>query len=196
MKTFIITAICCAFTSSLFAQGGVVSAPVLEAQTATSLGLLGGLQTSLAAIEEAEKKVEKIKEKAEWINKLKSIQEFITLLETVACMVRDFNANFSQYNNFVGSRASCYMDFNYQINITKLRKSVDIINLVISDGFSMDRGERMQAYETAYSNFLDSQQDLHALDALMRRKMNQYKRDFEFKKSLAEINGVSAARRR
>jgi hypothetical protein len=168
----------------------IVSAPILENQSTAQLTLMTSLQGSLATIEETEKKVERIKEKADWISQLKSVQEFITLMETIACMIRDLNVDLSRYNSLIGSRASCVLEFNYRINITKLRKSVDIINIVVSDGFSMDRGERNQAYEIAFQNFVDSQHELHNLQSLVKRKLVQYERQEQYNKSLESLYGL------
>jgi hypothetical protein len=173
----------------------VVTAPFLEAQASTQTTLatqqttlLASTQASLAAIEQAEKKVEKIKEKVDWIKNLQSMQEFITMLETIACMIRDLNGNVALYHNLVGSRASCYLNFKYQVNINQLRKSVDIINVVLAEGSAMDRGQRVQAYEIAYLNFTQSQGTLHELETFIIRKINQMNRQKKYKESLTQIN--------
>lgn len=188
MKRFI-TLCCCTLSIACYAQlpASVVTAPALEARADVQTGILTGLQGSLQVLEQTEKKVEEIKSRADWINQLRSLQDFITLMETIACMVRGLDVNLNSYNTLIGPRASCYLDFHYQININKLRKSVDIINLVISDGFSMDRGQRMDAYEIAFQNFIQSQADLHALDNLIRRKIKQYKRDEDYSSSLKKL---------
>jgi hypothetical protein len=192
---FVITVLSSSLTIMAQVPATLITAPALEAEAAGQTTIMATAQASLAVIEATQKKIEEIKNKAEWINDLASIQEFISMLETIACMVRDLNINMGMYQNYLGPRASCFFDFQYRVNITKLRKSVDIINLVISDGFSMDRGARVQAYETAYENFVTSQVSLHRLDSYMRRKINQFEKSKSFKNSLFAANNLSTLRK-
>ena len=133
-----------------------VTAPVLETISANQTGILGTMSTTMVAIKKVEQRIEKLKEAAGWIEKLKSMQEFVQLLENTSCLSKDLNAEMQLCMDLVGPRASCLNTFKYQVNINQLRYVVDIVNVVLTDGFSMDRAGRLEAYEHALSAFQDS----------------------------------------
>ena len=141
--------------SALVPQGGraqlLVEAPVLESIASNQTGILATMNLTLNAIEQAERKVETIKEVATWIDQLESMQEFIRLLETTACLAKDLDVDLRIAMNLLGAGAYCLSDFEYRLNINRLRYVVDIINLVLADGFNMTRSGRMEAYQNALS---------------------------------------------
>ena len=98
----------------------VVEAPTLETLSMNQTTILGSMNVTMTAIEQARQKVEKLQEMSDWIKKLESMQEFIELLETTACMAKDLDVNLRLALNIIGPRASCFDEFKYKININRL----------------------------------------------------------------------------
>ena len=115
----------------------VIEAPVLETISANQTGILSSMNVTMVALEKAERKVDAMKNVSDWIEKLESMQEFVQLLETTACMARDLDTDLAIALELVGPRSSCFNEFEYKININRLRYTVDVINLVLTNGFSM-----------------------------------------------------------
>lgn len=166
----------------------VITAPVLETIAANQAGILGTMNVTIAAIEQAEKKVEALKEVADWIKKLESMQEFIQLLETTACMAKDLDVDLRIAMDMVGSRSSCFNEFEYKININRLRYVVDVINLVLTNGFNMSREGRMDAYHDALSTFQRAQMGLGELAVFLKRIIRRYERAKRYKEQLLIAN--------
>ena len=166
----------------------VITAPVLETIAANQAGILCTMNVTIAAIEQAEKKVEALKEVADWIKKLESMQEFIQLLETTACMAKDLDVDLRIAMDMVGSRSSCFNEFEYKININRLRYVVDVINLVLTNGFNMSREGRMDAYHDALSTFQRAQMGLGELAVFLKRIIRRYERAKKYKEQLLIAN--------
>ena len=166
----------------------VITAPVLETIAANQAGILGTMNVTIAAIEQAEKKVEALKEVADWIKKLESMQEFIQLLETTACMAKDLDVDLRIAMDLVGSRSNCFNEFEYKININRLRYVVDVINLVLTNGFNMSREGRMDAYHDALSTFQRAQMGLGELAVFLKRIIRRYERAKRYKEQLLIAN--------
>ena len=191
-KTFIFfISIACGYQSH--AQF-VITAPVLETIAANQAGILGTMNVTIAAIEQAEKKVEALKEVADWIKKLESMQEFIQLLETTACMAKDLDVDLRIAMDMVGSRSSCFNEFEYKININRLRYVVDVINLVLTNGFNMSREGRMEAYHDALSTFQRAQMGLGELAVFLKRIIRRYERAKKYKQQLLIANDFTRYR--
>jgi len=167
-----------------------VTAPVLETIAGNQTGILGTMSTTMVAIKKVEQRIEKLKEAAGWIEKLKSMQEFVQLLENTSCLAKDLNAEMQLGMDLVGPRASCLNTFKYQVNINQLRYVVDIVNVVLTDGFSMDRAGRLEAYELALSAFEESQTGLGELSVELKRIVRRSEDAREFREDRLLINAV------
>ncbi len=172
----------------------VVEAPVLETIATNQTGILGAMNVTMAAIEQAERKVEALKKIADWIEKLESMQEFIQLLETTACMAKNLDVDLKIALELVGSRSSCFNEFEYKININRLRYVVDIINLVLTNGFRMSRDGRMEAYHDALSTFQKAQIGLGELAVFLKRIIRRYEKAKEYKEQLFTANDFTRYR--
>ena len=106
---------------------------------------------------------------------------------------KDLNAEMQLCMDLVGPRASCLNTFKYQVNINQLRYVVDIVNVVLTDGFSMDRAGRLEAYEHALSAFQDSQTGLGELSTTMKRLIKRYENAKKFKGGVVGINSITIA---
>ncbi len=166
----------------------VVEAPMLETIAANQTSILGSMHVTMAAIEQAEKKVKALKEVAGWIENLESMQEFIQLLETTVCMAKDLDVDLEIAMDLIGSRSSCFNEFEYKININRLRYVVDVINLVLTDGFNMSREGRMDAYHDALSTFQRAQMGLGELAVFLKRTIRRYERARKYKEHLLVAN--------
>ncbi|XOV91531.1 MAG: hypothetical protein ACFHWX_15115 [Bacteroidota bacterium] len=167
-----------------------VTAPVLETIAGNQTGILGTMSTTMVAIKKVEQRIEKLKEAAGWIEKLKSMQEFVQLLENTSCLAKDLNAEMQLGMDLVGPRASCLNTFKYQVNINQLRYVVDIVNVVLSEGFSMDRAGRLEAYEHALSAFEESQTGLGELSVELKRIVRRSEDARKFREDRLLINSV------
>jgi len=168
----------------------VVEAPMLEAMTAKQSGILGTMSATMATIKRVEQRVEELKEAAGWIEKLESMQEFVQLLENTSCLAKDLNVDMQLGMELVGPRASCLNTFKYQVNINQLRYVVDIVNVVLSDGFSMDRAGRLEAYEHALSAFEESQTGLGELSVELKRIVRRIEKARKFREDRLLINAI------
>ncbi|MEQ8880977.1 MAG: hypothetical protein RLQ12_15145 [Cyclobacteriaceae bacterium] len=167
-----------------------VTAPVLETIAGNQTGILGTMSTTMVAIKKVEQRIEKLKEAAGWIEKLKSMQEFVQLLENTSCLAKDLNAEMQLGMDLLGPRASCLNTFKYQVNINQLRYVVDIVNVVLTDGFSMDRAGRLEAYEHALSAFEESQTGLGELSVELKRIVRRSEDAREFREDRLLINAI------
>ncbi|MEQ8552113.1 MAG: hypothetical protein RIC06_10490 [Cyclobacteriaceae bacterium] len=167
-----------------------VTAPVLETIAGNQTGILGTMSTTMVAIKKVEQRIEKLKEAAGWIEKLQSMQEFVQLLENTSCLAKDLNAEMQLGMDLVGPRASCLNTFKYQVNINQLRYVVDIVNVVLTDGFSMDRAGRLEAYEHALSAFEESQTGLGELSVELKRIVRRSEDAREFREDRLLINAI------
>ena len=166
----------------------VVRAPILESYAIREQGMLASMNVTLATIEEVEQKMERLQEATDWLNKLESMQEFIELLETTACLARDLNVEMQIAMELVGKRASCFNEFSYKVNINQLRYVVDVINVVLSDGFSMSRAGRLEAYQHALEAFEKAQLGLGNLMVTLKRIIHRYERAKGYKEELGRAN--------
>lgn len=166
----------------------IVKAPALEALTIKEGGILTSMNVTLATLERTEKKLEKLMEVTEWLNKLESMQEFIHLLETTACLARDLDVDLKIAMDIMGTRSSCFNEFRYKVNINQLRYVVDIINVVLTDGFSMSRSGRLEAYENALTAFQKAQLGLGELSVFLKRIIRRYERAKEYREQLLGVN--------
>ena len=169
----------------------LVEAPVLETIASNQTGIMATMNMTLSAIEQAERKVEAIKEVAGWIDQLESMQEFIRLLETTACLAKDLDVSLRIALGLLGPGAYCLSDFEYRLNINRLRYVVDAINLVLTEGFSMSRSGRMSAYHDALTTFHKAQIGLGQLALFLRRVIHRYQRAQRYKESLLGINNIN-----
>ncbi|MEQ8339149.1 MAG: hypothetical protein RIA62_17440 [Cyclobacteriaceae bacterium] len=167
-----------------------VTAPVLETIAGNQTGILGTMSTTMVAIKKVEQRIEKLKEAAGWIEKLESMQEFVQLLENTSCLAKDLNADMQLGMDLVGPRASCLNTFKYQVNINQLRYVVDIVNVVLTDGFSMDRAGRLEAYEHALSAFEESQTGLGELSVELKRIVRRSEDARRFREDRLLINAI------
>jgi len=172
----------------------IVKAPTLEALTVKEGSILTAMNITLATMEQAERKIEKLREVAGWLDKLESMQEFIQLLETTACLARDLDVDISLALDIIGARSSCFNEFKYKVNINQLRYVVDIINLVLTDGFRMSRDGRMEAYHDALSTFQKAQIGLGELAVFLKRMIRRYQKAKEFKEQLLMANDFTRYR--
>lgn len=175
------------WNSSVRAQF-VVEAPVLETIATNQTGILATMNVTMTALEDAERKVEALREVTGWIDRLESMQEFIQLLETTVCLAKDLEVELLLALDIVGRRASCFNEFEYNININRLRYVVDVINLVLTDGFNMSREGRMEAYHDALSTFQKAQIGLGELTVFLKRIIRRYERAREYKEELFGFN--------
>jgi hypothetical protein len=190
MKKLFILILFIAATPHVQAQF-IVEAPLLETIATNQTSILGTMNFTMAALEQAEKKVEALKKITGWIEKLESMQEFIQLLETTGCMARDLDLDLKMAMQLIGPRSSCLNEFQYRININRLRYVVDIINLVLTDGFSMSREGRMKAYHDALTTFQMAQLGLQDLAVFLKRIIGRYERAKRYKKELLTANDFS-----
>lgn len=173
----------------------VVEAPVLETISANQTGILSSMNVTMVALEKAERKVDAMKNISDWIEKLESMQEFVQLLETTACMARDLDTDLDIALELVGPRSSCFNEFEYKININRLRYTVDVINLVLTNGFSMSRDGRMAAYHDALTTFEKAQMGLGELSVFLKTIIRRYERARKFKEQLLTANDFTKYRR-
>lgn len=166
----------------------IVKAPTLEALTIKEGSILTTMNVTLATMEQAEKKLEKLREVTDWLNKLESIQEFIHLLETTVCLAKDLNIDLLLALDILGARASCLNEFRYKVNINQLRYVVDVINVVLSEGFNMSRSGRLEAYNDALSTFQKAQIGLGELAVFLKRIIRRYERAKAYKEELYRVN--------
>ncbi len=167
-----------------------VTAPVLETIATNQTGILGTMSTTIVAIKKVEQRLEKLKETAGWIEKLKSMQEFVQLLENTSCLAKDLNVEMQLGMDLLGPRASCLNTFKYQVNINQLRYVVDIVNVVLTEGFSMDRAGRLEAYEHALSAFEESQTGLGELSVALKRVVKRNEDAKKFREDRLLINTI------
>lgn len=167
-----------------------VTAPVLETIATNQTGILGTMSTTIVAIKKVEQRLEKLRETAGWIERLESMQEFVQLLENTSCLAKDLNVDMQLGLDLLGPRASCLNTFKYQININQLRYVVDIVNVVLTDGFSMDRAGRLEAYEHALSAFKDSQTGLDELSVALKRTIKRHDDAERFRDERLRINAL------
>ena len=118
------------------------------------------------------------------------MQEFVQLLENTSCLSKDLNAEMQLCMDLVGPRASCLNTFKYQVNINQLRYVVDIVNVVLTDGFSMDRAGRLEAYEHALSAFEESQTGLGELSVELKRIVRRSEDARRFREDRLLINAI------
>ena len=166
----------------------VVKAPTLEALAIREEGMLASMNITLATIEEVEQKMERIQEVTDWLEKMESMQEFIELLETTACLARDLDVDMRIAMDLVGKRSSCFSEFSYKVNINQLRYVVDVINVVLTDGFNMSRAGRLEAYQNALEAFEKAQLGLGNLMVTLKRIIHRYERAKEYKEELMISN--------
>lgn len=192
----IATSILLLFSLSGVAQSPVtiVKAPTLEALSAKKTSILTTMNVTMATIERTEQKLAKLREVTAWLNRLESMQEFIQLLETTACLARDLDTDLNLALDLMGPRSSCMNLFEYKININQLRYVVDIVNVILTEGFSMNRSGRLEAYEHALSAFQRAQLGLGELATFLKRVIWRYERAKEYKEAVFAVNDFSRYR--
>jgi hypothetical protein len=155
------------------AQGSVVNDPANLQVNLANQGFLSAIGVSMSSLEVASKKLEKIKQATDWIETLKSVQDFITIIETTTCMVKDLKMNFEICNDLglLNKHSSCLSQFEYRININQLQSGMDFLNMLLSKGMSMDRGERMEALEMAMNRYTNAQTILNELNRDFQRRI-------------------------
>ena len=167
---------------------------MLEVIASQQTTIMGSMNVTMTAIEDARRKVEMLKEVSDWIEKLESMQEFVQLLETTACMARDLDINLKLALSIIGPRASCLNEFKYKININRLRYVVDVINLVLTNGFNMSRDGRMHAYNDALTAFQQAQVGLGELAVFLQRIIQRYEKAKQYREDLLGFNDFNRYR--
>ncbi len=187
MKRFIIIFMFLQIGHSSFSQF-VVEAPILESIASSQTTIMGTMNITMATIRQVEQRMETLKKMAGWIERFESMQEFVQLLESTACLAKDLNVEMNIAMNLVGERASCFNEFKYKVNINQLRYVVDVVNVVLSDGFSMDRDGRLAAYKEALSAFEKAQLGLGELSVLLRRIIRRFEDTRRFREDMMNVN--------
>ena len=156
----------------LFAQGGVVSAPVLEAEVASSNTILAeqasaatAMQGVMTALESADNEYKTMMKKATWMRNLQTAQRLIVLVENVVCTTRDINARLGLVSN------SCIYRFNYDVSVMKISMAADYLSIIMTDGVSMTSGERMTTLDQAIKAFEHAQKELIKLNYQLNSRM-------------------------
>lgn len=144
-------------STSLFGQGGVVSAPVLELQVGTlnanqaqQTSIQSTMSSIIASMETAEKNFKEAMTKATWMRNLQAVQRLVTLVENLICTSKDLNIKLS------AAGGNCLYSYQYDMVLVKMQMSADYLGILMS-GVSMTVGERSQMFKTTVESFEQSQ---------------------------------------
>lgn len=154
------------------AQGGVVSAPILESEVAT-LNATQAEQSAttttmsgvVASLEAADNEYKKMLKKATWVRNLQTAQRLIMLVENVVCTTRDLNLRLQFIQN------SCIYQFHFDISVVKISMAADYLGIIMTDGVSMTAGERMASIDQAIKAFETAQYELSKLNYQLNGRM-------------------------
>ncbi|HEY0655497.1 MAG TPA: hypothetical protein VGD65_20320 [Chryseosolibacter sp.] len=164
--------------SKVLAQGGIVSAPYLEALVTTLNSIQGEQSTTqstmssvIASMEASEKQYKEAMTKATWLRNLQSAQRVVALIENLVCTSKDLNVKLA----IAGQ--SCFYSFQYEMVLVKVQMSADYLGIILSS-VSMTVAERAQLFRAATESFEQSQHAMVSLSNsidgdIARAKLNQ-----------------------
>lgn len=181
--------ICIVFIPQLMmGQASVVSAPALEAMTSTQNATLMNMTGIMTTIEQIERRGEDLRESVGWLEQLESYQEFIIMVEQIICNSKDLAINMDRAKPFLRSNRSCLTNMRYTLSVNRLRKSVDIINFILVDGFAMESGERLDAMNESMDNYKESNEDLYQLNQELIAVRKKGEREQRYKEDAIKAN--------
>ena len=171
----------------LYAQVGVVTAPVLESQMGTQNGISTAMNATLTAMQKAEQKVRMALQKVAWAKNLDTMYRLLTVIESTVCTTQDLDINMGS----VLARDNCFVSFNYDIAIVKISASIDFVNLVLMSDVLMTQGERIKTINDAILMFEESQQSLAELNATLYRMKDMLSERNAFQQAAEEMTRLS-----
>lgn len=175
----------CIHTKASLAQGGVVSAPILEAQMGTQNGIVSAMNATIAAMEKAEGKVRKALQKVEWAKNLETMRRLLTVIEGTVCTTKDLTLNMDVATN------NCFVSFNYDVAIVKMTASIDFVNIVLMSDVLMSQGDRIKTMNDALSLFEEAQQTLAELNLAINQMKNSLEEEGDWQKTAIEMSSLS-----
>jgi len=125
--------------------------------------LNGGYLTKLVAAASTAAKAKKLAENVtkamEWIKIMKSIDQFIFLIESSTCMLMNLDINMQICNSRGLMYDSCLTKFKYRVNINKLQRTLDLLDVVLING-DTDRMTRLLGLSQAMAAYESGQMQL------------------------------------
>ena len=170
------------------AQSPIVSAPILEGQVATQIGIqktqtgiIGAMRAAIESMEKAEAKIQKVMQKAQWLREMKSMTKLLLMIEGTICTTKDLDMNLSY------SGGSCFVEFNYNLSILKMTTAVDFVSLALTSSVLMTQSERLEIVDQAIDLFEEAQWTLAELNNQLKDLKNALRTDQEVKKAVPEF---------
>lgn len=167
----------CSFCK-LLGQGGVVSAPYLEALVTASNSIQSEqastqstMSSVIASMEAGEKQFKEAMTKSTWMRNLQSAQRVVTLIENLVCTSKDLNVKLSI------AGGNCFYSFQYDMVLIKVQMAADYLGIILSS-VSMTVAERAQLFKAATEAFEQSQHAMMAMsnsidDEIAQSKLSQ-----------------------
>jgi len=160
---FLFNCFCMAVCS--YGQSPVVSAPILEKLTTTSLKFQTKMSSTMAMLQAKQEALDKALQAASWLQNLQSAKRLMNLVETMVCNGRELNLAMS------GGHKSCFVDFEYEMVIMKVQMSADYLGIILAAN-RMTTGERMKTLNDVLQRFEEAQKNM---DEMVKKLGNQKK---------------------
>lgn len=195
MKYLLSTLIVICSHVQMFAQGGVVSAPYLEALV-TTLNSIQGEQSSIqstmssvvSSMEASEKQYKEAMTKATWMRNLQSAQRVVTLIENLVCTSKDLSVKVSV------AGGNCFYSFQYDMVLIKVQMAADYLGIILS-GVSMTVAERAQLFRSATESFEQSQHLMVALSNSIDADLERARQAKEVTKEVLDFMNIDRSKK-
>lgn len=178
---------CIVFGKGHAQLAGVVSAPVLEAHTLSGNVIMASVLTGIELSNDALDDIERIRKSAGFLGDLQAITDLIVVMESYACLAQGFNADLEFVDGLVGPYNSCLFDFNYSTNFVKLQFAQDLLNKILTDGFSMEPGERMKAVGDVIARYDTTMRQLSKQRMRVRCIIRKYEMEIGYSSSIDDL---------
>jgi hypothetical protein len=143
-----------------YSQGGIVSAPILEAQVGTlnatqvsQTSIMTGMNSVVAALEKADREYKEALTKATWLRNLATAGRILYMVENLVCTSKNLSIRMNSFGHY-----SCLMSYRFDMSIIKIQQSADYLGIILAAGVTMTPGERMKSLDDVIQSFAEAQE--------------------------------------
>jgi len=174
MKRIILLLVIASMAEISYSQDGAVVVSAIQQQNLFQQKNTAVLHTELLKTYELMQTLEKAKEKIDWIKTMNSVKRTLEILNDLYCNAHWLTA----YLDISNTYSTCWGKIELNLTLTKYQAALDILNTVLSTGYSMTQGERLKSWNDALDKLEDSQKGMYNITAKLRasttKKINQY----------------------
>lgn len=171
--SFIVSVLLCTCIESFSQVGGIVSAPILEAQVGTlnttqisQTSIMTAMNTVMENLERADKEYKQALQKATWLRNLQTAQRILYMVENLVCTTKDLSIRV----NSIGHN-SCLVNYRFDMSIIKVQQSADYLGIILTAGVTMSPGERMKSLDDVIKSFAEAQEMMVRLNRVLDSDM-------------------------